>query len=387
MTMVWNDMVRTFTVDAGFQYIDGPMLIMWAFCGLLFYLAVGKKLQPLLLLPVAFGMLLANLPTRGLYDGGWSSDGLFHPAAGLYYYLSQGIHLQLFPALVFLGIGALTDFGPLIANPRSFLLGGAAQLGIFAAMLCAAASGMFTIGEAASIGVISAANGPASIFTANTLALQLIGPVALAAYAYTSLAGIIQPPIMKALTSDAERRIRMNGSREVGKLERIVFPLAVLALCVLVAPDASALVAMLMLGNVLRESGVAQPLVSSCQNEILSVTTIFLGSAVGITMQAGTFLRPATLAIFALGMVGFACSTASGVLMAKVMNLLSSGNPLNPLIGSAGVSALPGAAQISQDVGAQYDPQNPLLSHAMGPSVAGVIGTALTAGYLMSRLQ
>ena len=386
MSEVLNQVMQMVINDTGFRYIDGPMLSMWAICAVLFYLAIRKEYEPLLLLPIAFGVLLANLPARGLHDGGWATGGVFHPTAGLYYYLSQGIHLELCPALVFLGVGALTDFGPLIANPRALFLGGAAQLGVFATVLLAAASGMFTMGEAASIGTIGAANGPASVFTANRLALQLIGPIACAAFLCTSLAPLIQPPIMKALTTDAERRIRMKEPREVGRLERILFPLVVMVLCIMAAPDAAALVAMLMLGNVLRESGVADRLVKTCQNEISQVTTILLGSAVGMTMQAETFLRPATLAIIALGFAGFALSTAGGVVLAKAMNTLSPASPVNPLIGCAGVAALPVAARVSQQVGAQYDPQNSLLLHAMGPNVAGVIGTALSAGYLMSRL-
>lgn len=387
MTNVLNEVRLMFVNDTGFQYINGPMVIMWAICGLLFYLAIKKQYEPLLLLPIAFGALLANLPTKALYDGGWTLDGMFHPTAGLYFFISQGIQLELFPPIIFLGVGALTDFGPLIANPRTLLLGGAAQLGVFATMFCAVASGMFTLGEAASIGIIGGADGPTSIFTANKLAMHLIGPIAVAAYTYMSLVPLIQPPIMKALTTDAERKIRMKSLRKVGKLERIIFPLVVMILCIMVVPDASALVAMLMLGNVLRESGVVDRLVKSCQNEIINVTTIFLGTAVGMTMQADIFLRSATLVIIGMGVVAFGLSTAGGVVMAKIMNKLSPNNPVNPLIGSAGVSAVPMAARVSQTVGAEYDPQNYLLMHAMGPNVAGVIGTAVAAGYMISRLS
>jgi len=283
-------------------------------------------------------------------------------------------------------VGALTDFGPLIANPRTLLLGGAAQLGVFATMFCAVASGLFTLGEAASIGIIGGADGPTSIFLANKLAPHLIGPIAVAAYTYMSLVPLIQPPIMRLLTSDAEKRIRMKSLRKVSKLERIVFPLVVMVLCIMVVPDASALVAMLMLGNLLRESGVVDRLVKACQNEIINVTTIFLGTAVGMTMQAEIFLRPTTLVIISTGVVAFGLSTVGGLLMAKMMNKLSPKNPVNPLIGSAGVSAVPMAARVSQNVGAEYDPQNYLLMHAMGPNVAGVIGTAVAAGYMISRL-
>lgn len=373
--------------DTGFHLITGPMLIMWLISGLLLYLAIRKQYEPLLLLPIAFGALLANLPTRALYDGGWSLDGMFHPTAGLYFYISQGIQLELFPPIIFLGVGALTDFGPLIANPRTLLLGGAAQLGVFATMFCAVASGMFGLGEAASIGIIGGADGPTSIFTANKLAPHLIGPIAVAAYTYMSLVPLIQPPIMRFLTTDAEKRIRMKSLRKVSKLERLVFPLVVMVLCIMVVPDASALIAMLMLGNVLRESGVVDRLVKSCQNEIINVTTIFLGTAVGMTMQAEIFLRPTTLAIIAMGVIAFGLSTVGGLVMAKIMNKLSPHNPINPLIGSAGVSAVPMAARVSQNVGAEYDPQNYLLMHAMGPNVAGVIGTAVAAGYMISRLS
>jgi carboxybiotin decarboxylase len=386
MTNVLNEVMQMFIHDTGFQYINGKMLIMWAICGLLLYLAIKKQYEPLLLLPIAFGALMANLPTRALYDGGWTIDGMFYPTAGLYFFISQGIHLELFPPIIFLGVGALTDFGPLIANPRTLLLGGAAQLGVFATMFCAVAFGIFTLGESASIGIIGGADGPTSIFLANKLAPHLIGPIAVAAYTYMSLVPLIQPPIMRALTTDAERKIRMKSLRKVSKLERIVFPLVVMTLCIMVVPDASALIAMLMLGNVLRESGVVDRLVKACQNEIINVTTIFLGTAVGMTMQAEIFLRSTTLVIIAMGVVAFGVSTAGGVLMAKVMNKLSPNNPVNPLIGSAGVSAVPMAARVSQTVGTEYDPQNYLLMHAMGPNVAGVIGTAVAAGYMISRL-
>jgi carboxybiotin decarboxylase len=381
-----NDVLQSFIDDTGFRLVDGQMVIMWAICGMLIFLAIRKKQEPLLLLSLAFGMLMANLPTRGLYDGGWAIPGIFHPTSGLFSYLGQGLDLGIFPPLIFLGVGALTDFGPLIANPRVLLLGGAAQIGVFAAMFCAVASGLFTMGEAASIGIGGAANGVIAVFAANKLAVQLIGPIAIAAYAYLILAPKIQSPIMKALTSDAERRVRMKSLREVGKPERVVVPLIVMMLCILVAPQSSSLLAMLMLGNVLRESGVADSLVKSCQNGIVNVTTVLLGAAVGLTMQAETFLRPATLAIILLGVASFALSTASGVVAAKIMNLLSPNDPINPLIGSAGVSALPVAARVSEQVGAQYDSGNSLFEHAMGPNVAGLIGTALTAGYLMSRL-
>jgi len=372
--------------DTGFQYISWGMIAMWLVSFLLIYLAVVKQYEPLLLLPIAFGALAVNLPTKLFYDGGWSIEGMFVPTAGLYYYISQGIHLELFPPLIFLGVGALTDFGPLIANPRTLLLGGGSQFGVFATMFFAVAVGGFTLGEAASIGIIGGADGPTSIFTANKLAKHLIGPIAVAAYTYMALVPLIQPPIMRVLTTPKERVIRMKSLRTVSKLERLVFAIVVMVICVLVVPDASALIIMLMLGNILRESGVAERLVKTAQNELMNIVTIFLGTSVGLTMASEIFLRPQTLFIIAMGVVAFGFSTATGVLLAKLMNILSPNNPINPLIGSAGVSAVPMAARVSQVEGAKYDPQNFLLMHAMGPNVSGVIGTAVAAGYMISRL-
>lgn len=372
--------------DTGFQYISWGMIAMWLVSFLLIYLAVVKQYEPLLLLPIAFGALAVNLPTKLFYDGGWSIEGMFVPTAGLYYYISQGIHLELFPPLIFLGVGALTDFGPLIANPRTLLLGGGAQFGVFATMFFAVAVGGFTLGEAASIGIIGGADGPTSIFTANKLAKHLIGPIAVAAYTYMALVPLIQPPIMRVLTTPKERVIRMKSLRTVSKLERLVFAIVVMVICVLVVPDASALIIMLMLGNILRESGVVERLVKTAQNELMNIVTIFLGTSVGLTMASEIFLRPQTLFIIAIGVVAFGFSTAAGVLLAKLMNILSPNNPINPLIGSAGVSAVPMAARVSQVEGAKYDPQNFLLMHAMGPNVSGVIGTAVAAGYMISRL-
>ena len=376
-----------FTNDAGFQYITGSMLIMWVVSFVLMYLAIVKKFEPLLLLPIAFGALAVNLPSRMFYDGGWSIEGMFVPTAGLYSYISQGVHLELFPPLIFLGVGALTDFGPLIANPRTLLLGGGAQFGVFATMFCAVVFGGFTLGEAASIGIIGGADGPTSIFTANKLAQHLIGPIAVAAYTYMALVPLIQPPIMRLMTNDKERRIRMKSLRPVSKLERIAFSVMVMIVCVLVVPDASALIIMLMLGNILRESGVVERLVKTSQNELMNIVTIFLGTSVGLTMSADIFIRPQTIAIIAMGVVAFGFSTMGGLFLAKLMNWCSPNNPVNPLIGSAGVSAVPMAARVSQVEGAKYDPQNFLLMHAMGPNVAGVIGTAVCAGYMISRLS
>ena len=372
--------------DTGFQYITPGMVIMWVVSGVLMYLAIVKKYEPLLLLPIALGALAVNLPTKLFYDGGWSIEGMFTPTAGLYYYISQGIHLELFPPIIFLGVGAMTDFGPLIANPRTLLLGGGAQFGVFATMFCAVAFGGFTLGEAASIGIIGGADGPTSIFTANKLAKHLIGPIAVAAYTYMALVPLIQPPIMRLMTTEKERKIRMKSLRPVSKLERIVFAVMVMVVCILVVPDASALIIMLMLGNIFKESGVVERLVKTAQNELMNIVTIFLGTSVGLTMVSDIFLRPQTLMIIAMGVVAFGFSTAAGLFLAKVMNWCSPKNPVNPLIGSAGVSAVPMAARVSQVEGAKSDPQNFLLMHAMGPNVAGVIGPAVCAGYMISRL-
>ncbi len=385
MGNILNEFWIMMTTTTGFSQITGGMVIMWAVCAVLFYLAIAKDFEPLLLLPISFGALLANIPTMGVTNLPYV-DGLINVPGGLYYYLSQGIHLELFPPIIFLGVGAMTDFGPLIANPRTLFLGAAAQLGIFITMFAAVITGVFTPGEGASIGIIGGADGPTSIFTANKLAPHLIGPIAVAAYCYMSLVPLIQPPIMKALTTDAERKIRMKTLRHVGMLERILFAIVVMVIVCLVVPPASALVAMLMLGNIMRESKCVSRLSKSAENEIINITTIFLGTSVGLTMGAENFLQTKTLMIIVMGVVAFAVSTAGGVLLAKLMNKLSPSNPINPLIGSAGVSAVPMAARVSQVVGAQYDKQNFLLMHAMGPNVAGVIGTAVCAGYFISRL-
>ena len=379
--------VVEFAGDTGFTYVTGPMVIMWIVSFVLMYLAIVKKYEPLLLLPISLGALAVNIPSAGFYDGGWSIEGMFTPTAGLYYYISQGIHLELFPPIIFLGVGAMTDFGPLIANPRTLLLGGGAQFGVFATMFCAVAFGGFTLGEAASIGIIGGADGPTSIFTANKLAKHLIGPIAVAAYTYMALVPLIQPPIMRLMTNDKERKIRMKALRQVSKAERIVFAVMVMIVCILVVPDASALIIMLMLGNIFKEAGVVERLVKTSSNELMNIVTIFLGTSVGLTMSADIFLKPQTLMIIAMGVVAFGFSTAAGLFLAQIMNWCSPKNPVNPLIGSAGVSAVPMAARVSQVEGAKYDPQNFLLMHAMGPNVAGVIGTAVCAGYMISRLS
>jgi len=378
--------IKDMVANMGFSSITGSMLIMWVVASVLLYLGIKKQFEPLLLVPIAFGSLLTNLPTRLFYDGGWNVQGMFVPVEGLYYFISQGVQLELFPPIIFLGVGALTDFGPLIANPRTLLLGGAAQLGVLFTAFVAVVTGVFTLGEAASIGIIGGADGPTSIFLSNKLAKHLLGPIAVAAYTYMALVPLIQPPIMRLFTTDHERKIRMKSLRSVSRLERIVFAIVVMVACIIIVPDVSALIAMLMLGNLLRECGVVERLVKASQNEIINVVTIFLGTSVGMTMQADLFLRPTTIMIIALGVVAFGVSTAGGLLFAKLMNVLSPNNPVNPLIGSAGVSAVPMAARVSQTVGAKYDPQNFLLMHAMGPNVAGVIGTAVAAGYFISKL-
>ncbi len=390
--------VADFASSTGFAQITVPMVIMWVVSFVLMFLAIVKKYEPLLLLPIAIGALAVNIPSVAFYDGGWSIEGMFSPTNGLYYYISQGIHLELFPPIIFLGVGAMTDFGPLIANPRTLILGGGAQFGVFMTMFAAVALGGFTLGEAASIGIIGGADGPTSIFTANKLAKHLIGPIAVAAYTYMALVPLIQPPIMRAMTNDqppimramtndAERKIRMKALRQVSKAERIVFAVMVMIVCVLVVPDASALIIMLMMGNIFKEAGVVERLVKTSSNELMNIVTIFLGTSVGLTMSADIFLKPQTIMIIAMGVVAFGFSTFGGLLLAKIMNKCSPKNPVNPLIGSAGVSAVPMAARVSQVEGAKYDPQNFLLMHAMGPNVSGVIGTAVCAGYMISRLS
>ncbi len=406
-----------FIHTTGFAQVTLPMLAMWVIVTVLLWLAVGKGFEPLLLVPIAFGALIANLPTRGIISVEETAPGVYesgtfniemealggeHVAAdspagvqtmhvkkvegGLFDFISQGVRLELFPPLIFLGVGALTDFGPLIAMPRTLLLGAAAQAGLFITFFSSTLLG-FTTKQAASIGIIGGADGPTAIFLSNKLAPELLGAIAVAAYSYMSLVPLIQPPIMKLLTTDKERKIRMKSLRKVGKLEKLIFSIMVMIVCILLVPDASALIAMLMLGNFLRECAVTERLVKSAQNEIINVLTIFLGTSVGMTMRAESFLAPSTLKIILLGVIAFCISTASGVLMAKVMNVLSPKNPVNPLIGSAGVSAVPMAARVSHTEGQRYDPGNYLLMHAMGPNVAGVIGTAVAAGYFISTLN
>jgi oxaloacetate decarboxylase beta subunit len=373
-------------MTTGFPYLQWQMVVMWVVVAVLLYLAIVKGFEPLLLVPISLGALISNLPIHDFI--------MQHPVGdepgGLFYYLNQGIKLQIYPPLIFLGVGALVDFGPLIANPRTLLLGGAAQFGIFATFLVAPMLG-FNLAESAAIGVIGGADGPTSIFTASKLAPDLLGPIAVAAYSYMALVPLIQPPIMKLFTTDAERRIKMKTLRKVSQLEKLIFAAVVMSFCCIIVRDAAPLISMLFVGNLLRECKVTERLVKAAQNEIINIVTIFLGLCVGLKMGMGDgskhlFLNPQTLGILLLGVVAFGVATASGVLMAKVMNVFSK-NKINPLIGSAGVSAVPMAARVSQDVGQKYDPTNYLLMHAMGPNVAGVIGSALAAGYFISMLK
>lgn len=387
------DILQRIWETTGFDLITWQNCVMWLVVAVLLYLAVKKGFEPLLLIPIAFGALIANLPTRGIMEGmlnlsdayGFRIDEHGNPVGGLFYYFYQGIHLELFPPIIFMGVGALTDFGPLIANPRTLLLGGAAQFGVFATLFCAYVFLPFDMKEAASIGIIGGADGPTSIFLANKLAPHLLGPIAVAAYTYMSLVPLIQPPIMKLLTTDAERKIRMKTLRKVSKAEKLVFAVMVMSVCIFLVPDAAALLFMLFLGNFIRECGVAERLSKAAQNEIINITTIFLGTSVGVTMTGERFLNVQTIGIICMGVVAFGVSTAAGVIMAKIMNKVSK-NPINPLIGSAGVSAVPMAARVSQVEGQKYDSNNFLLMHAMGPNVAGVIGTALVAGYFIAAV-
>ena len=371
----------------------------------LLYLAIVKQFEPLLLMPIAFGMLLTNLPLAGIMDEPIYeiiSNPTYHGKAGipiyngdmlvgyqyikqnggLLYYLYQGVKLGIFPPLIFMGVGAMTDFGPLIANPMSLLLGAAAQLGIFLAFIIALLLG-FTPAEAGSIGIIGGADGPTAIYVTTKLAPGLLGPIAIAAYSYMALVPVIQPPIMKALTSKKDRQIVMGQLRTVSKTEKIVFPIVVTVLVSLMLPSAAPLIGSLMLGNLFKESGVTERLSKTAQNELMNIVTIFLGVTVGATAKAETFLQPQTLKIIAMGVFAFGGGTAGGVLLGDLMCKLSGGK-INPLIGSAGVSAVPMAARVSQKVGQAENPSNFLLMHAMGPNVAGVIGSAVAAGVFIS---
>ncbi len=369
--------------NSGFVNLTYQHWIMIAIACILIYLAIVKQYEPLLLLPIAFGMLLANLPNAGLMSAPvYGVDGKVKQIGGLLWYLYQGVQLDIYPPLIFMGIGAMTDFGPLIANPSSLLLGAAAQLGVFTAFIGAILLG-FTPQEAASIGIIGGADGPTAIYLTSKLAPKLLGPIAVAAYSYMALVPIIQPPIMKLFTTKEERKIRMDTLKPVSKTEKIIFPIIVTVIVSLLLPSVAPLIGTLMLGNLFRESGVVERLTDTAQNALINIITIFLGVTVGATANAEVFLRPQTIAIIVLGLFAFAFSTAGGVWLGKLMCKATHGK-VNPLIGSAGVSAVPMAARVSQVVGQKEDPGNFLLMHAMGPNVAGVIGTAVAAGTLLA---
>ncbi|MBE6794652.1 MAG: sodium ion-translocating decarboxylase subunit beta [Ruminococcaceae bacterium] len=399
---------------SGLATLQWQNYVMVGVACVLLFLAIKKEFEPLLLLPIAFGMLLVNLfpaimaaPSTDMKplteylashpDVTESTigypitilDGVkyvnYPTNGGLFYYLYQGVKLGIYPPLIFLGIGAMTDFGPLIANPKSFILGAAAQVGIFITFIGAIALGIFTPQQAGAIGIIGGADGPTAIYVTTKLAPELLGPIAVAAYSYMALVPIIQPPIMKLLTTKKERSVVMKVSRPVSKLEKILFPIIITVVIALLLPDAAPLVGMLMLGNLFKESGVVDRIFKTAQNELMNIVTIFLGVTVGATATGQTFLKLQTLGIIALGLIAFMMGTACGILFGKLMYVVTKGK-VNPLIGSAGVSAVPMAARVANKVGQQENPSNFLLMHAMGPNVAGVIGSAVAAGVLLSIL-
>ena len=366
-------------------------LIMFVIAGVLIYLAIVKKFEPLLLLPIAVGMLLTNLPGANLFHLDFFIEqevnyGQVLHDGGLLDLLYLGVKLGIYPSLIFIGIGAMTDFSPLISNPKSLLIGAGAQLGVFVAFSGALLSGVFSPAEAASIGIIGGADGPTAITVTKTLAPALLGAIAIAAYSYMALIPMIQPPFMKLLTTKKERQIRMTTLRQVSRIEKLLFPVVVTVVVGLIIPDALVLVGCLMFGNLLNVCGVTDRLSKTAQNELMNIVTIFLGITVGATASAANFLRFETILIIALGLVAFCISTVGGLLTAKIMNWISGGK-INPLIGSAGVSAVPMAARVSQKVGQEEDPSNFLLMHAMGPNVAGVIGSAVAAGVFLSMFR
>ena len=382
-----QSMIETFFYSTGIygylfseSFALGPGRFFMILAGfILLYLAIKKEFEPLLLLPIGFGCILSNIPFAGINEAG----GI------LYYVYEIGIATGVFPLIIFMGVGAMTDFGPMLANPRTALLGGAAQIGIFTTLIGAMALSSFVPGinfnilDAAAIGIIGGADGPTAIFLASRLAPDLLGSIAVAAYSYMALIPMIQPPIMHLLTTKKERQIRMNQLRHVGKGEKIIFPLSVLMLCILFLPTAAPLIGFFMFGNLLRESGVVDRLSDTAQNSLINIVTIFLGLGVGTKLSADKFLNIETLGILVLGIAAFSLGTAGGILMAKFMNLFLK-NKINPLIGSAGVSAVPMAARVSHNEGIKEDPENMLLMHAMGPNVAGVIGSAVAAGLLLT---
>lgn len=367
-------------LSTGISNFQWGQVVMMAVGFLLIYLAVRKGFEPLLLLPIGFGAVLSNIPVAGIAEEG-----------GLLSYLYFGIKSGIFPLLIFMGVGAMTDFGPMLANPKTLLLGAAAQFGIFGTLLGALALNLvpglnFSFRDAAAIAIIGGADGPTAIYVASRLAPDLLGAIAVAAYSYMALVPLIQPPIMRALTTPEERLIEMAQMRHVGKQEKVVFPLVLLMLSALLLPSAAPLIGMFCLGNLMRECGVVERLSKTSQNELINIVTIFLGLSVGSKLSAQAFLRPETLGILVLGAIAFSFGTAAGVVMAKVMNRFSD-NKVNPLIGAAGVSAVPMSARVANKVGQESNPHNFLLMHAMGPNVAGVIGSAVAAGVLLALVQ
>ena len=384
------DSLVDFVGQMGFTVGHWGNYVMIGVSFLLMYLAIVKKYEPMLMLTIAFGMLLTNLPGANmfhseLFAGGHVHWDIFVNNAGLLDYLYLGVKLGIYPCLIFLGVGAMTDFGPLIANPKSFLLGAAAQVGIFLTFIGASALG-FTEAQSASIGIIGGADGPTAIYLTSKLAPELLGPIAVAAYSYMALVPVIQPPIMRLLTTDSERKIRMTQLRPVSKKEKIIFPIIITVIVTLLLPSAAPLIGCLMFGNLMKECGVVERLSKTVQNELMNIVVIFLGITVGATATAEAFINWQTLGILVMGIVAFACGSAGGVLLAKLMNLFikDPAKKINPLTGSAGVSAVPMAARVSQDEGRKYDPSNFLLMHAMGPNVAGVVGSAVAAGILLA---
>jgi carboxybiotin decarboxylase len=362
------------------NWVDGMGRVAMVIIGLLLlYLAIHKNFEPLLLVPIGFGAIMTNIPVVNMSD----------PGGVLYYIYTVGIKTGVFPLLIFMGVGAMTDFGPMLANPKTAVLGAAAQFGIFSTLIGALVLTDFVPGihfnilEAASIGIIGGADGPTAIFLSSQLSPHLIGPIAVAAYSYMALVPIIQPPIMRLLTTPEERKIKMQQLRYVGRIEKIIFPLSVFVLCVILLPSASPLIGFFMFGNLMKECGVVNRLSETAQNSLINIVTILLGLGVGAQLSAAQFINLSTLGILVLGVIAFSIGTASGIIMAKLMNLFP-GSKINPLIGSAGVSAVPMAARVSQKLGMEADPRNMLLMHAMGPNVAGVIGSAVAAGILLT---
>ena len=375
--MEFIKVVGTMMQQSGFAALTWQQLVMFLISFVLIYLAIVKQFEPLLLLPLAFGMFLTNLPLAGLMKEAepWYTSGVLR-------IIYNGIKSNLFPCLIFMGIGAMTDFGPLIANPISLLLGAAAQFGIYITFMAASALPIFTAKQAAAIAIIGGADGPTSIYIANNLAPELLAPIAVAAYSYMALIPMIQPPIMKLFTTKKERAVKMKQLRKVSKTEKIVFPIGTVLFTALLLPSVAPLLGMLMLGNIFRESGVVQRLSDTAQNALINIVTIMLGVTVGATANGELFLRLQTISIIFMGLFAFCMSTVGGVLLGKLLYAVTGGK-INPLIGSAGVSAVPMAARVSQTVGASENPTNFLLMHAMGPNVAGVIGSAVAAGYFM----